>query len=206
MKEDSILKVAAIQTNSNYWDKEGNLEKVRPLLEEAAAKGAQLVLLPEMVAGYAYSFDIIWGSAELIPNGITSQFICSEAKRLQIHLGTTILEAKGEHFYNTFILAGESNAPSLLWASNLVDSQTRELINYSWSPFPHHRSLRPYSRHGFKAGACGPRVPLLRWPPWAARHRLRPLTGRASRRWNLLREPGNCLSLSRTDSQSSMRL
>ncbi len=104
-----LLRVAAIQTNSNYLDKEGNLARVRPLIEEAANKGAQLVLLPEMIAGYAYSSEIIWGSAELIPSGVTSQFISSEAKRLQIHLGTTILEAKGEHFYNTFVLAG--NAP-----------------------------------------------------------------------------------------------
>jgi predicted amidohydrolase len=69
------LRLAAIQTRSIYWDKEGNLARIRPLLEEAASKGAQLVLLPEMVAGYAYSFDIIWGGAELIPSGVTSQFI-----------------------------------------------------------------------------------------------------------------------------------
>jgi N-carbamoylputrescine amidase len=106
MVRPKSLRVASIQTESNFLDKDGNLAKAVPLIEEAARKGAVLVLLPELFGGYVYSSKLLWASAEKIPEGKTTQFLCSEAKRLKIHIGATVFEADGEHFYNTFVLAG----------------------------------------------------------------------------------------------------
>ena len=107
MLRPSSLRVAAIQTESDFLDKDGNIARAKPLIEEAAREGAVLVLLPEMFAGYVYSCDLMWGAAETLSEGKISRFLCSEAKRLHIHLGASLLEANGEHFYNTFILAGD---------------------------------------------------------------------------------------------------
>jgi predicted amidohydrolase len=56
-------------------------------VEQAAAGGAQLVVLPEfMPNGYSLGFDA-WDSAEL-QGGATEQWLAQTAQRLGIHLGT----------------------------------------------------------------------------------------------------------------------
>ena len=101
------IRCAAVQTGQQYWDKEGNIARAAPLIKEAASKGAKLILLPELFAGYAYTSSF-WETAERIPEGQSCRFLCELAATLQVHVGACILEADGEHFFNTFILAGPS--------------------------------------------------------------------------------------------------
>jgi len=80
-----------------------NLARATALVEHAAAQGATLILLPELMpGGYALS-EAIWDTAEFF-DGATMQWLKALGKRLGIYLGTSFLEVDGEDFYNTFVL------------------------------------------------------------------------------------------------------
>jgi N-carbamoylputrescine amidase len=98
------LHVAAVQMASLPGAIGPNLEKAGVLIESATAGGAELVLLPELMAsGYRTAPDI-WETAEPV-GGPVSTWLCETAKRHHIHAGTTILEVNNGDFYNTFLLA-----------------------------------------------------------------------------------------------------
>lgn len=102
----STIRVAAIQTPAAQSVPAG-LEHATPWVERAAAQGAQLVLLPELMAThYVFSAEM-WDSAEPA-QGPTVQWLQDNARRLRIWLGTSYLEASGDDFFNTFVLASPS--------------------------------------------------------------------------------------------------
>jgi len=103
-EKSRIVRVAAVQMESKNGLVEANLEHATPLVDQAAREGAKLVLLPEfMPTGYIFT-TAIWDGAEP-SNGLTVQWLKTNSKRLGIWLGTSFLEAEGEHFFNTFVLA-----------------------------------------------------------------------------------------------------
>ena len=82
---------------------EDNLHHAATLVEQAAQRGARLVLLPELMpGGYEFSASI-WDGAEP-REGPTVRWLKETSKRLSVWLGTSFLEAEGEHFFNTFVL------------------------------------------------------------------------------------------------------
>jgi N-carbamoylputrescine amidase len=98
------VRVAAVQTPAAHSVAAG-LEHATVLVEQAAARGAQLVLLPELMATRYIFTTQMWDSAEPA-EGPTAQWLRDNARRLGIWLGTSYLEASGEDFFNTFVLAG----------------------------------------------------------------------------------------------------
>jgi len=101
---DRPLHVAAVQMANRPGAVAQNLGKAAVFTAEAADAGAELVLLPELMAtGYRIAPDI-WETAEPI-GGRISTWLLETANRHGIHVGTTILEADGADFYNTFLLA-----------------------------------------------------------------------------------------------------
>ena len=104
MSEDvKTLTVAAVQMISENGDIQGNLEHAIPFVEEAAERGAKLILLPEfMPTGYIYSKDI-WNAAEP-REGPTMTWLRENSSRLGVWLGTSYLEAEGEDFVNSFVI------------------------------------------------------------------------------------------------------
>jgi N-carbamoylputrescine amidase len=100
----SLLRVSAVQVDCQPGCVEENLRHALPLVEAAAARGAQLVLLPELMpSGYCLT-EALWDAAEPF-GGRTVGWLTTTARRLSIYLGTTFLEVDGEDFYNTFALA-----------------------------------------------------------------------------------------------------
>lgn len=98
------LHVAAVQMANCPGAVAENLRKAAELTAQAAGAGAALVLLPELMAtGYRIAPDI-WETAEPI-GGRVSTWLFETAERHRIHVGTTVLEADGDNFYNTFLLA-----------------------------------------------------------------------------------------------------
>jgi N-carbamoylputrescine amidase len=96
--------VAAVQMASRPGAVAQNLDRAAALTARAVGMGAELVLLPELMAsGYRIAPDI-WETAEPV-GGRISTWLCETAKRHGVHLGTTILEADKADFYNTFLLA-----------------------------------------------------------------------------------------------------
>lgn len=97
------IRVAAVQMASIDGDIEGNLAHAETLVEQAAAAGAQIILLPEfMPTGYSLTTEM-WDSGEP-REGPTVAWLKENSSRLQVWLGTSYLEADGYDFYNTFVL------------------------------------------------------------------------------------------------------
>lgn len=100
----TILKVGAVQMNCDLGEIDKNLSHAEIMIANAVEKGSQLVLLPELMpSGYILSEDI-WNFAETI-KGKSVGWLLETAKRFSIYLGFTFLEADGEDFFNTFVLA-----------------------------------------------------------------------------------------------------
>jgi N-carbamoylputrescine amidase len=84
---------------------EANLEHAGALVEQAAARGARLVALPELFScGYVPN-PALWDLAEPA-NGRTARWLACTARRLGIYLGAGCAESDGVDFFNVFILAG----------------------------------------------------------------------------------------------------
>ena len=98
------LTAAAIQMNCDLGMASKNLSCAEAMVASAVPKGAQLVLLPELMpSGYTLS-EIIWDYSEPI-SGRSVKWLLETAKQFQIYLGFSFLEADGEDFFNTFVLS-----------------------------------------------------------------------------------------------------
>jgi N-carbamoylputrescine amidase len=98
------LRIAAVQTPAAENVMSG-LGRATPLVQRAAADGAELVLLPELMAVHYVFTEEMWESAEPT-HGPTVEWLKDVARMLRIWLGTSFLEATGQDFYNTFVLVG----------------------------------------------------------------------------------------------------
>jgi len=98
------LRAAAVQMHCRDGDIEGNLERALSHVEAAAREGAELALLPELLAaGYVFT-PAIWEAGEPA-EGPTVRWLRRHSKRLGLYLGACFLEAEAVDFYNTFVLA-----------------------------------------------------------------------------------------------------
>lgn len=84
---------------------EQNLAHAKNMVATAAEKGAELVLLPELMPSGFMVTEEIWDSAETI-EGPSTKWLLNTAHHFGIYLGFSFLEAEDENFYNSFILAG----------------------------------------------------------------------------------------------------
>ena len=98
------IKVAAIQFSAEPGAIQTNLRRAEALVCQAAEQGASLVLLPELAPGGYVLTDEIWNSAETM-QGASVAWLKSTARRLNIYLGMSFLEADGADFFNSFVLA-----------------------------------------------------------------------------------------------------
>lgn len=98
------IRVAAVQMNCEPGGVERNLAHAEAMVESAVEQGAELVLLPELMPSGYMATEAIWNSAETI-NGNSVTWLLGTAKRFGIYLGFSFLEAEGEDFYNSFVLA-----------------------------------------------------------------------------------------------------
>lgn len=101
------LKVAAVQMRCEPGEREQNLRRGAELIAQAAGQGAELVLLPELMPGGYGLTEAVWDSAEAM-QGHAVNWLKSQAKSHAIHVGFSFLEADGDDFYNSFILATPS--------------------------------------------------------------------------------------------------
>ena len=101
--KDTILRVAAVQMESKNGLVEANLNHATHLVNEAAQRGARLILLPELMpAGYIFT-TAMWDGAEP-KEGPTVRWLKETSEKLRVWLGTSFLEADGQDFFNTFVL------------------------------------------------------------------------------------------------------
>jgi N-carbamoylputrescine amidase len=129
------VRVAAVQMASEDGMVEANLERATGFAEQAAERGARLIIFPEfMPTGYRMTTEI-WDAGEA-SDGPTVQWLMKNSKRLGVYLGTSFLEAVGEDFLNTFMLTDHQGR---------VAGKVRKQVPAAFEAF-------------FNAGEAGPHV------------------------------------------------
>src|SRR6266849_3446135 len=99
--------VAAAQIEPKLAEPERNLEACLARLEEAAAAGAELLVLPECaIPGYMFeSAEEALPFAEEVP-GPSTEVLERESRRLGLHVVCGLLERDGDALRNTAVLVG----------------------------------------------------------------------------------------------------
>ena len=98
------LNLAVIQPDAACPTLEPHLAWLDHHIQQAAAAGAQLALLPELFANPFWLTAEVWRWAQP-QGGLVERFLQDTARANGLYLGGSYLEARGEHFYNTFALA-----------------------------------------------------------------------------------------------------
>ncbi len=103
-----MVKVACIQMEPVVGDKSRNVRRSVEMIEQAAAQGAQLVVLPELCnSGYVFeSMEEARALAEPVPGGPTVDAWSEVAARLGLHVVAGIDEADGDTLYNSSVVIG----------------------------------------------------------------------------------------------------
>ncbi|MBC9906415.1 MULTISPECIES: nitrilase family protein [Achromobacter] len=104
----AVTWVASVQMEPAIGETAANIARSIELVEQAAAQGARLVVLPELAnTGYMFdSRDEAYALAEAVPEGPSSQAWIALAQRLGIYLVAGIAERAGGRLYNSALVAG----------------------------------------------------------------------------------------------------
>ena len=110
------VRVAGIVLKWVRGDKEANFRRAEPLIREAAARGARIVVTTEcFLDGYAIadkemSREAFWPLGEPIPDGPYCKRLAALADELNIHLVAGMAEADGDERYNAAVVLGPDGA------------------------------------------------------------------------------------------------
>lgn len=104
----AVTWVASVQMEPAIGETAVNIARSIELVEQAAAQGARLVVLPELAnTGYMFeSREEAYALAEPVPEGPSSQAWIALAQRLGIYLVAGIAERAGGRLYNSALVAG----------------------------------------------------------------------------------------------------
>ncbi|HQJ07395.1 MAG TPA: carbon-nitrogen hydrolase family protein [Deltaproteobacteria bacterium] len=101
---NDLLKTAAVQMKAEMGNVALNLEKADKLIDEAASKGARMVILPEFFTS-AMAFDPSLLQAAVEMNGKASELLITKARQHQAYVGGSFISSRDGERYNTFVLA-----------------------------------------------------------------------------------------------------
>ena len=97
------MRVAALQFFATPFDLTRNLETVERLVRAAVARGAHLVVLPELFnTGYVYT-PRLFAFAET-EDGLTLRHLARLSAELKVHIAGPLLLREGAHVHNVFAL------------------------------------------------------------------------------------------------------
>ncbi|MFN3516711.1 MAG: N-carbamoylputrescine amidase [Novosphingobium sp.] len=100
----STLTVAALQLPLGSADEAENIVAVSMLVEEAAAKGAQVILPPELFSGPYFckvEDEALFALARPTAEHPSVRAMQALAARLKVAIPTSFFERDGHHYYNT---------------------------------------------------------------------------------------------------------
>ncbi|MBC7247403.1 MAG: carbon-nitrogen hydrolase family protein [Actinobacteria bacterium] len=98
------MKVAAVQMKARLADVEHNLERAAALVDEAFARGCEMVILPEFfTSGVAFHPDML--RAALPFEGPALEMLRGAARRHGGYVGGSFIASRGGDNYNAFVLA-----------------------------------------------------------------------------------------------------
>lgn len=102
--EPRLVKLATVHLQPRGGNPQANREAFVDVITQAAAAGAQLIVLPETLPYYGAGLTPL-ESAESVP-GPTSDFFGALAKKLKVHIVATCFEKDAHKLFNTAILLG----------------------------------------------------------------------------------------------------
>jgi predicted amidohydrolase len=107
-RDEASVKIACIQMEPVVGRKEQNVKRSVQLIEQAAAQGARLIVLPELCnTGYVFeSREEAFALAEEVPQGPTCKAWIDIAQRHGAHLVAGISERHGDALYNAAVMIG----------------------------------------------------------------------------------------------------
>ena len=98
------MKVAAVQMTARLADVDHNLRRAEALLDEAFARGCEMVILPEFfTSAVAFHPDML--QASLPSGGPALEMMRGAARRHNGYVGGSFIASRGGDNYNTFVLA-----------------------------------------------------------------------------------------------------
>ena len=103
----SKITVAALQLALGSADEQDNIAAVAALVEEAAGKGAQIVLPPELFSGPYFckvEDDALFATARPLTEHPSVVAMRALAKSLKVAIPTSFFERDGHHYYNTLAM------------------------------------------------------------------------------------------------------
>jgi N-carbamoylputrescine amidase len=103
------LTVAALQLALNDPDEAANIAAVAALVEDAAARGAQVVLPPELFAGpyfCAVEDEALFALARPLGESPSVREMQRLAKTLGVAIPASFFERDGHHYYNSLAMIG----------------------------------------------------------------------------------------------------
>jgi N-carbamoylputrescine amidase len=101
------ITVAALQLALGSTDEQDNIAAVSALVEQAAAKGAQIVLPPELFSGPYFckvEDDALFATARPTAEHPSVRAMQALAKALKLVIPTSFFERDGHHYYNTLAM------------------------------------------------------------------------------------------------------
>jgi len=101
------ITVAALQLALGSTDEQDNIAAVAALVEEAAAKGAQIVLPPELFSGPYFckiEDDALFATARPTAAHPSVRAMQELARKLKVAIPTSFFERDGHHYYNTLAM------------------------------------------------------------------------------------------------------
>jgi N-carbamoylputrescine amidase len=105
------ITVAALQLQLNLEQEQDNIAAVSALVEQAAGKGARIVLPPELFSGGYFcreEHDRFWALAKPTAEHPSVVAMQKLAKALKVAIPTSFFEKDGQHYYNTMAMIDEA--------------------------------------------------------------------------------------------------
>lgn len=102
------VRVACLQMEPRVGEKDANVDTSLGLIDQAAAEGARLLVLPELCnSGYVFrSREEAFALAEAIPDGPTVRRWATAAAAHDVYIVAGIAERDGDSLYNAAVLIG----------------------------------------------------------------------------------------------------
>jgi N-carbamoylputrescine amidase len=109
----TAITVAALQLPLGSDDEAANIAAVAALVEEAAARGAQLILPPELFSGPYFcreEDEALFALARPLAEHPSVTAMQALAAKLKVTIPTSFFERDGHHYYNTLAMIGPDGA------------------------------------------------------------------------------------------------
>jgi len=99
------INVAMIQAANHYANQDHGYREATNLIEQAAANGAQIAILPELSGSGYIPNQTVWNYAEPT-QGKTAQWANELSRKLGIYIGAGFVETDGKDYYNSYLISG----------------------------------------------------------------------------------------------------